>query len=152
MTRQDNTPKAVEDCHRLIAWFIPQIDKFPRVRRYTLGERIETGLLEVLEHLLTAAFSRNKTEPLRAANLRLDMLRHLWRLAHELGVRTSVRQRRGRTKVFALLAGACDRILPAHGRTKVRAPRGGARTACGWKEGHGAAVGSAPWPFWAAQW
>ena len=26
----------------LLLWIIPQLDKFPRLRRYTLGERIQT--------------------------------------------------------------------------------------------------------------
>ena len=37
------------DCHALLLWIIPQMDKFPRLRRYTLGERIETLLLQVLD-------------------------------------------------------------------------------------------------------
>ena len=45
-------PKAVQDCHDLILWVIPHLDKFPRLRRYTLGERIEQGVLEVLELLV----------------------------------------------------------------------------------------------------
>jgi hypothetical protein len=36
-----NIPQAVQSCHELLLWFIPQLDKFPRVRRFTLGERIE---------------------------------------------------------------------------------------------------------------
>jgi hypothetical protein len=42
-------PQAVELCHELLLWLIPQLDKFPRVRRFTLGERIDAGLLEALE-------------------------------------------------------------------------------------------------------
>lgn len=76
--------QAVRACHRLLAWIIPQLDKFPRVRRYTLGERIENGLLEVLEQLLEANHSRNKHQPLATANRRLDIVRHLWRLAYTL--------------------------------------------------------------------
>ena len=34
-------PQAVESCHELLLWLIPQLDKFPPVRRFTLGERIE---------------------------------------------------------------------------------------------------------------
>ena len=57
------TPQAIHDCHALLLWIIPQLDKFPRLRRYTLGERIETLLLQVLERLLEAAYSsgRDKT-------------------------------------------------------------------------------------------
>ena len=51
-----------------------------------MGERLETGLLDVLELLVGAAFSRNKETSLKRANLRLEMVRHLWRLAHELKV------------------------------------------------------------------
>ncbi len=47
--------QAVQSCHELLLWLIPQLDKFPRVRRFTLGERIEAGLLEVLELLVESA-------------------------------------------------------------------------------------------------
>jgi hypothetical protein len=77
-------PQAVQSCHELLLWLIPQLDKFPRSRRFTLGERIETGLLEVLELLVETAYTRNKDTPLRRANLQLEVVRHLWRLAHEL--------------------------------------------------------------------
>ena len=36
----DRTPQAVQACHELIGWMIPQLDKFPRLRRFTLGERL----------------------------------------------------------------------------------------------------------------
>ena len=42
-------PKAITDCRQLLLWLIPHLDKFPRNRRYTLGERLESGLLEGLE-------------------------------------------------------------------------------------------------------
>lgn len=81
-----SVPQAVQSCHDLLLWLIPQLDKFPRSRRFTLGERLETGLLDVLELLVDAAYSRNKETSLKRANLRLEMVRHLWRLAHELKV------------------------------------------------------------------
>ncbi len=78
--------QAVQSCHDLLLWLIPHLDKFPRSRRFTLGERLEAGLLHVLELLVEAAYTRNKDAPLRRANLRLEVVRHLWRLAHELKV------------------------------------------------------------------
>ena len=53
-----SVPKAVQDCHELLAWLIPHLDKFPRARRFTLGERLESGLLGVLEALVEVAFSK----------------------------------------------------------------------------------------------
>ena len=84
--KQDTTPKAVEDCHKLMLWFIPQLDKFPRNRRFTLGERIETNILLVLELLTEAAYTANKRTLLQQANNKIAILRHLWRLCYELKV------------------------------------------------------------------
>ncbi len=85
MKQNSNTmPKVVEDCHELLAWIIPKLDQFPRNRRFTLGERIETGLLTVLENLILAAYQKSKSDSLKSANLQLDVVRHLWRLSHGL--------------------------------------------------------------------
>ena len=85
-TRSDTTPQAVNACHDLLAWMLPHLDKFPRLRRFTLGERIESGLLEVLERLVEAAYTRERADVLKTANLRLDVVRHLWRLSFQLEV------------------------------------------------------------------
>nr|VFJ91966.1 MAG: hypothetical protein BECKH772B_GA0070898_1002313 [Candidatus Kentron sp. H]VFJ98811.1 MAG: hypothetical protein BECKH772C_GA0070978_1002514 [Candidatus Kentron sp. H] len=68
------TPKAIGDCHALLEWLLPQPDKFPRPRRFTLGERMESGMLAVLENLMEAAYSRAKAEPLQRANLKLNVV------------------------------------------------------------------------------
>jgi len=81
---QNHTPQAVQAAHELLVWLIPQLDKLPRARRFTLGERLEAGVLAVLEGLIEAAYTRDKEQALQQANLRLDIVRHLWRVAHEL--------------------------------------------------------------------
>ena len=80
MDKFHQLPKVIQDCHKVIEWFIPQIEKLPRSRRFTLGERIESRLLELLELLIEAAYSRNKIPLLQQANLKIDLIRHLWRL------------------------------------------------------------------------
>ena len=55
-----NVPRAVQACHELLAWLIPHLDKFPRSRRFTLGERLEAGMLALLEALVEAAYTRHK--------------------------------------------------------------------------------------------
>lgn len=82
--QQHSEPKVVQDCHQVLLWLIPQLDKLPRQRRFTLGERIENSLIEVLELLVAAAYRRDKAELLVDANRQLEVLRHLWRLAFEL--------------------------------------------------------------------
>lgn len=98
----DGTPRAVEDCHALLRWVIPHLDKFPRQRRFTLGDRIETALLDVLEALVTAAYSRDKRPDLDRANRRLNVLRHLWRLAYELQVIPAKSYRYGSEQIVGL--------------------------------------------------
>jgi DNA polymerase III alpha subunit len=84
---KDNTPQAVQSCHDLIRWLIPQLDKFPRNRRFTLGEKIEQSLIEVLSLLVEASYTkRGKARLLEHVNTRLTVIRHLWRLAYELNV------------------------------------------------------------------
>ena len=91
----NSTPQAVQSCHDLIRWLVPQLDKFPRNRRFTLGERLEQALLEVLELLVEAAWTQAKKAALQRANLRLEMARHLWRLAHELETISTKRYEHG---------------------------------------------------------
>jgi hypothetical protein len=64
---KDTTPQAVQAAHELLLWLIPQIDKFPRVRRFTLGERLESAMLEVLELSVEAAYTHNKRAALQRA-------------------------------------------------------------------------------------
>lgn len=81
-----NSPQAVEACHQLLLWLIPILDQFPRQRRYSLGERLESHLLDVLEALLQATWQSNKKAALAQANLSLEMTRHLWRLCYDLHI------------------------------------------------------------------
>jgi hypothetical protein len=83
---QDGTPQAVQATHELLRWLIPTLDKFPRQRRFTLGERLEQEVLAVLALLAEAAYSRDKDALLQRANVRIEVSRHLWRLAHEMQI------------------------------------------------------------------
>ena len=58
----DTTPQAVQTCHELILWMIPQLNKFPRLQRFTRGERLESTLLLVLARLTEAACAKQRKE------------------------------------------------------------------------------------------
>ena len=79
---QPEMPKVVQDCHKFLAWVIPQLDKFPRNRRFTLGERLESEMLEVLAASVSAAYSQRKQPLLERASQRISVAQHLWRLAY----------------------------------------------------------------------
>ena len=80
-------PKEVDAITRLydfILWMIPRLEKFPRSQKFVLGDRIETLMLDILDHLIDAAYSKQKGVPLRHANLKLEKLRYLIRLARDM--------------------------------------------------------------------
>jgi hypothetical protein len=68
---------AVEDRRRALPWLIPTLDRMPQQRCFTLGERMEGALLEVLEALLQAAYRRDKRAALTPAHRVLKVARHL---------------------------------------------------------------------------
>ena len=78
-----STPKAIQDCRDLLLWMIPHLDKLPKNRRYTLGEKLENRILTVLESLVSAAYTANKRPLLQQANRDLEVCRHLWQLCFD---------------------------------------------------------------------
>jgi hypothetical protein len=60
-----------------------RVENYPRGYRFTLGDRTVNLGLDILECLLEATYSRSKAEPLRRANLSLEKLRFLVRLAKD---------------------------------------------------------------------
>ncbi|OGC23313.1 hypothetical protein A2291_06600 [candidate division WOR-1 bacterium RIFOXYB2_FULL_42_35] len=77
-------PKVVTCSYDFLRWVVPHIAKFPRNQRYTLGERIENKVIGLLELLIEAQYSKDKTNALKNANLEIEKLRYLFRLSHDL--------------------------------------------------------------------
>lgn len=81
MATPDNVLTKVQD---LLAYLIPQLEKFPRSQKFVLGDRIQTKVMDVQELCLRAYYSKQKRDDLMEANLQLEVTRHLIRLAHHL--------------------------------------------------------------------
>lgn len=82
---------AVEEMYGFLTWILPVVDKFPRNRKFVLGDRIESTALDVLDALLTATYTKGRDRPLADANLGLERLRFLIRLSHDLRILDSKR-------------------------------------------------------------
>ena len=78
------SPDSITLTYDLLKWAIPTLKKFPRDQRFLLGERIEKHILDVLELLIHANYSKDKLGHLREANLKIEVLRFLWRLSMDL--------------------------------------------------------------------
>ncbi|VAX11432.1 hypothetical protein MNBD_GAMMA26-2501 [hydrothermal vent metagenome] len=75
---------ALEAMFRFQLWLIPTIEKFPRSQKFLLGDRIQSTALDVLESLIEATYTKKRLRILQTANLTIEKLRVLFRLAKEL--------------------------------------------------------------------
>ena len=65
-------------------WLVPTVEKFPRSQKFLLGDRIQSTALDVLERLIEATYTKARRQMLGRANLGIEKLRILFRLATEL--------------------------------------------------------------------
>ena len=79
------TGPALEAHYRFLLWLVPAVERFPRSQKFLLGDRIQRTALDVLESLIEATYTRQRsTHHLARANLGIEKLRFLFRLAHDL--------------------------------------------------------------------
>ena len=78
------TGPALDLHYRFILWLVPTLNRFPRAQRFLLGDRIQRTALDVLESLIEATYQRRRQPHLARANLGIEKLRFLLRLAHDL--------------------------------------------------------------------
>ena len=65
-----------------VGWLFDRTAKWPKSARFTLTQRIENHALDVVEQLVAARYQRaGRRKRLEDVNLRLERLRHLFRLA-----------------------------------------------------------------------
>jgi 23S rRNA-intervening sequence protein len=84
MDNSKRTGAAIEAHYRFLVWLAPTLEKFPRSHKFTIGDRIEALALDVLEALIEATYTRDRAQHLRRANLGIEKLRFLIRIAADL--------------------------------------------------------------------
>jgi len=75
---------SISNTYELLKWLLPTVSKFPKDKRYTLGSRIENKVLDILELLIKATYTKPRLELLKKANIDLEILRHMVRLSYDL--------------------------------------------------------------------
>ena len=91
--RSRETGTALESHYRFILWLIPTVERFPRAQKFLLGDRIQNTAIDVLEALIEATYTKQRNPPLVRANLGIEKLRFLLRIAHDLKLLDSRRHR-----------------------------------------------------------
>lgn len=80
-------PPVIEKMHELNVWLLNKVGKFPKDKRFILGEKLAAKGLNIQEMLIQAALmpkGDEKSKLLRDINLMLEQLRYLVRLAADL--------------------------------------------------------------------
>lgn len=77
----------------LLKHTLPMLEGLPRSQKFTLGDRIQNHISDVLEMIIEAYYlpAPEKRPILMRVNLRLEILRHFFRLAYERGHYNSLR-------------------------------------------------------------
>ncbi|MEM9216043.1 MAG: diversity-generating retroelement protein Avd [Cyanobacteria bacterium P01_F01_bin.150] len=70
----------VQKTYDLIKWYVPILNRLPKNHKFLLGDRMVTGLYDLLDGLIQARYQKDKLPQLQALNSRLDILRHQTRL------------------------------------------------------------------------
>ena len=89
MSKKQNT--IAQKVYLLLRSSIPVLNRFPRNQKFTLGDRIQNQLSDLLE-LYVQAFYAPKSEKyslLLKANIQLEIIRYYFRLAYDLGLYAS---------------------------------------------------------------
>ena len=80
------TGAAIEAHYQFLLWLGPALENFPKSHKFTLADRIQNQALDILEALIEATYTRDRVLHLRRANLGIEKLRFLFRLAADLKV------------------------------------------------------------------
>jgi hypothetical protein len=74
MAQKENLLTRLED---FMVWFLPHLERFPRNYKFLVGDRAVKILLDILENVADAYYSKDKLAKLQRANIGLEKLRRI---------------------------------------------------------------------------
>ncbi|BAY45962.1 hypothetical protein SAMD00079811_35690 [Scytonema sp. HK-05] len=70
----------IQKTYDCIKWYVPILERLPKIHKFSLGDRIINGLYDLLEGLIQAKYAKNKLSQLEPLNTQLDILRYQTRM------------------------------------------------------------------------
>ncbi|MEA5603194.1 diversity-generating retroelement protein Avd [Nostoc sp. UHCC 0252] len=70
----------IQKTYDCIKWYVPIIDRLPKIHKFTLGDRLINQLYNLLEGLIKAKYAKDKLPQLESLNTQLDILRYQTRM------------------------------------------------------------------------
>lgn len=80
---------AAQKAYDVNLWLLPRVERFSRVYKFTLGDRLQATALDLCLALVEASHASSGERALFRASRLLDQLRILLRLAHDVGELTT---------------------------------------------------------------
>ncbi|MFN7056856.1 diversity-generating retroelement protein Avd [Hyphomonas sp.] len=85
MKKDANPGKVIAELSfQFLVWVTQKVEKFPRTHKFTIGDRIQGLVIDIQQGLVEATYTRDRAALLRQAQLQLEKLRFLFRLAAEI--------------------------------------------------------------------
>jgi hypothetical protein len=75
-----------EEIFNFNAWLLTIVDKIPRNQKFLLGDRIQTAAIDLMIGVVEATYTKERSSLLRAAQMNIEKLRFLFRLANSGGI------------------------------------------------------------------
>ena len=86
MPKKPDAPVLLVRWYDYTKWLLERVDSFPKNQRFIFGTRLADTVLAIMELLVEASYSRTKLELLRRANVKIEQLRWMIRLAKDRAV------------------------------------------------------------------
>ena len=83
-TNREEPAIVVSKTYDFVLWLLPKVEKFARSYRFSVGERLVAYGLDLLLLLVESAYTANKVDLLRQANVKVNAVRYLLRAAKDL--------------------------------------------------------------------
>lgn len=77
--------------YQTLDWILSTVERFPKDVRFSLGDRIANGAIDIVELIVEAIYARERSHTLNRINLSIEKLRVLFRITHDRRI-ISVRQ------------------------------------------------------------
>jgi hypothetical protein len=101
MPKKPDAPVLLVRWYDYTKWLLERVDSFPKNQRFIFGTRLADAVLGIMELLVEASYSRTKLELLRRANVKIEQLRWIIRLAKDRAVLTPRQQKqKGSFRIF----------------------------------------------------
>jgi len=83
-----DTPVVIQKAYEFNLWIVQKVGSFPKSYRFSIGDRLIDGVINLLMRLVDAAYTREKEPILTEVNQMLNRLRYLLRMSKDLHLLT----------------------------------------------------------------